>query len=895
MDFFYLDIKTVIFLLFLGNLSLFILLAVYEQKQSLIYKYFVTGIFIQAIAWTLLLMRGKISDLFSAYIGNSILFLGLAFETLAFLKTSISKSIINESESNELENIKQKLVRLIYKNWFWEFFYSIITIVLIIVFWNFADTPSLKVGFASLGTIIIFVPLTVTMFRFSKKNSFYKFMGFFSSILCLVLSLRVCEAFFFNNNIFLMSSNLIQTLSFISLLCFMFIGAIGFLLILKENDFQQIQESEEKFRLLIDESTDPIFSFSSDGSYLYVNNAFASGVCRKTTDIIGKKIWDVFPKNEAEQRFKALKQVFETGIEKRIEVKVPRTNGDRYYITSIVPIFDSLKNVRTVICSSKDITERKLAEKALNESEEKYRNMFNNSIEGIYQATIDGKYRIVNPAFATMFGFESPDDVMISVKNIDEQVYVNPNDRERLIALMDKKKGMVKDFEVELKRKNGSIFWASINSVIIKNPHDNSRHIEGTIIDITARKQAIQEKEKLQVKLFHSSKLASIGTLAAGIAHEINNPLTIIKCNYQILNQEVDATIKKIKEDIIPNCSIEKGIQIDDDDINMIDIRGILKIQEQASDRIASIVNNLRIYSRPDTDFLESFNLNSTIMETIMFCEAIFKRSNIMFCTEFNFKRPIIEANAGKIQQVLMNIFSNSKDAIEEKANNNGLITIQTNQKGSNVEVRITDNGIGIDSSVFDKLFDPFYTTKSVGRGTGIGLSISQSLIDSFNGSIHIESTKNVGTTCVIELPLTVEYNKSSKNYITEKDFKKITGKVLIIEDEKDIRVILKKFLISFGLDVDESPDGMDGLNRIKQNKYDYIITDIKMPKLNGDQLILEMKKLNILETKILIITGGITSDFTENQHRIIEENVYGIISKPFSKENIYCALTKKI
>lgn len=128
---------------------------------------------------------------------------------------------------------------------------------------------------------------------------------------------------------------------------------------------QSLRESEEKYRILLDDSSDPIFTFQPDGTYRYVNKAFADGVGRRLDEIIARKIWDVFPKDEADKRYAAVKWVFENGENKVLEVRVPRPDGDRYYITTVKPVFDEHNQVKTVICISKEITERKHFEQEL--------------------------------------------------------------------------------------------------------------------------------------------------------------------------------------------------------------------------------------------------------------------------------------------------------------------------------------------------------------------------------------------------------------------------------------------------------------------------------------------------------------------------------------------------
>jgi PAS domain S-box-containing protein len=167
-----------------------------------------------------------------------------------------------------------------------------------------------------------------------------------------------------------------------------------------------LRVSEEKHRLLLQESTDPIFSFSRDGTYLYVNNAFAAAFGKEPGQIIGRRVWDVFSPEEADKRFSAIREVFATGRTKVIEVKVPGAEGDRFFVTSIKPIVDDYGDVYTVLCISKDISERKRTEEALRESEERYRELFDGIGDLIYTQDLDGRFLTINRAATTILSYD---------------------------------------------------------------------------------------------------------------------------------------------------------------------------------------------------------------------------------------------------------------------------------------------------------------------------------------------------------------------------------------------------------------------------------------------------------------------------------------------------------
>jgi len=252
-----------------------------------------------------------------------------------------------------------------------------------------------------------------------------------------------------------------------------------------------LRESEDKYRILLSESPDPTFSFTPEGQYRYVNRAFAEGVGKPVEDIIGKSIWDVFPKEEADKRFASLSQVFRTGEEKVIEVRVPRADGDRYYMTTITPIKDRKGKMLSALCSSKDITGRKRAEEALQERERSYRALAENLPGIVYRVHIREKDRMqfFNNMLVTLTGYNEENLIEGDVCSIDPLIVVE--DRNRIVAEV---KAAIKDrrgFSVEYRitHKDGTPrFFIERGRPIFDNEGLNC--IDGIILDITERKRA---------------------------------------------------------------------------------------------------------------------------------------------------------------------------------------------------------------------------------------------------------------------------------------------------------------------------------------------------------------------------------------------------------------------
>ena len=272
-----------------------------------------------------------------------------------------------------------------------------------------------------------------------------------------------------------------------------------------------LRESEEEYRILLSESPDPTFSFTPEGQYRYVNKAFAEGVGKPVEAIIGKNIWDVFPKEEADKRFASLSKVFHTGKEQVIEVRVPRADGDRYYITTITPIKDTKKEMLYAICSSKDITERKLVEKAKWESEERFRQVAESLQEAVWSSDLSGKYDYLSPIMVHIYG--RPLSEMIG----NQDFWIESAHPEDQAAVRASGEALLRNSRVELEYRiilpDGTVRWVADRKLLLRNEHGEPYKITGILSDITERrlteenvKASLREKEILLSEVHHRVK-----------------------------------------------------------------------------------------------------------------------------------------------------------------------------------------------------------------------------------------------------------------------------------------------------------------------------------------------------------------------------------------------------
>lgn len=269
--------------------------------------------------------------------------------------------------------------------------------------------------------------------------------------------------------------------------------------------------------------------------------------------------------------------------------------------------------------------------------------------------------------------------------------------------------------------------------------------------------------KKAQVKLVESEKMASLGVLTAGIAHEINNPINYVSANVIPLRENIKLLTDLINayKELTPQnfdakssqiIELEKEIELD---YTLTETEELINGIEEGAKRTYNIVDGLRTFSRSDTTAKKMTNINKGIESTLSVLKSQVKAVNLQLSLDPNL--PQINCQLGKLNQVFLNVVNNALHAIEEKFETNtkaGILGIKTYSDETNVYVEVSDNGKGIPDEFKSKIFEPFYTSKPVGKGTGLGLSISYSIIEDHNGSLSFESEENIGTTFKIQLPV---------------------------------------------------------------------------------------------------------------------------------------------
>jgi two-component system cell cycle sensor histidine kinase/response regulator CckA len=639
-------------------------------------------------------------------------------------------------------------------------------------------------------------------------------------------------------------------------------------------ELEKLRNSEKHSRLLLDESMDPTFSFYADGTYRYVNNAFAKGVGKPLDEIIGRKIWDVFEKDEADKRFALVKKVFTTGKTEEIEVRVPVASGDTYYLTTLKPILNDIGEVETVICTSKNITERIHAEKALQKSKEKYRDLVENINEVIFAVDKTGLLTYVSPAVESMLGYSPFEIIGKSIRGI-----IYKEDLQFVMGRFQKAlTGIRIPTEYRVYKKSGEICWVYSSS----NPIFDEKGVcglQGVLSDIDDRKRADEEKRYLEKKLARSQKMEAIGLLAGGVAHDLNNVLSGV-INYPellLMSLPEDSPMKKSVQAILDSGL--KAAAIVQDLLNLarrgVVVNEVLNLNDIIPDYLRSPEHNKIISYHPGVDI--ETNLESGLLN--------------------------IKGSPVHLKKAVMNLFSNAAEALS----GGGRITVSTENRyvdrpikgydhideGDFAVLRIEDNGIGIAVEDLKNIFEPFYTKKEMGRsGTGLGMTIVLNTVQDHQGYIDIESTVGKGTAFELYFPVSREEIVKEKVSISLNNYVGRGETILIIDDIKEQREIASVMLKTLNYFVTSVSSGEEAVEYLKDNSVDLLVLDMIMnPGMDG--LDTYKKIIEIHPGQKAIIASG----YTETE-RVVEVQRLGAgayIRKPYTFEKIALAVKTEL
>jgi PAS domain S-box-containing protein len=600
-----------------------------------------------------------------------------------------------------------------------------------------------------------------------------------------------------------------------------------------------LRESEQRFRSVMESANDAIVLADAAGKIISWNKGAQNIFGYSESEMLQQNIRQLMPQRFHDNGLPSFRLAGEGAvIGHTVELMGLRKDGTEFPLELSLSVWQ--QDQRTFFSSfMRDITPRKEAEAALRVAEARYRDMFVNAIEGIFQSTPDGRYLAVNPALARMYGYNSPGELMASVSNIGEQVYADSTVREQFRQQIEEF-GEVRGLEYQVRRRDGVLIWISEFARVVRDPGGAVLHYEGTIKDISRRKQVEEENNLLEAQMRQSKKMEAIGTLAGGIAHDFNN----------ILGAIVGFTEMSL-EDLPPRTLTRSNLE------------HVLKAAHRARD----LVRQILAFSRQSNSERHDVQLGGLVRETLKLIRATLP-ATVEISHQFNSQADTIIADPTQIQQVLMNLCTNAGHAMRERG---GKLHLALDDAGDPVassrhgtapvhpgfiKLTVSDTGHGMTREIADRIFEPFFTTKGVGEGTGLGLAVVHGIVTSHDGSISVVSAPGKGTTFTVLLP---RAKHSSPAIGTPAQMVALgRGRILFVDDEEDLVNVAQQRLRRLGYKVTTKSDSLEALNTFRNNPggFDLVITDVTMPHMTGMKLGRELRRIRG-DIPVILCTGS--------------------------------------
>jgi PAS domain S-box-containing protein len=559
---------------------------------------------------------------------------------------------------------------------------------------------------------------------------------------------------------------------------------------------EALQESEQKFRSIVENANDIIYQLTPDGIFSYISPNWVELLGHEISEVEGKVFTLFVHPDDIPVCLGTLRRAIEnaqnqSGVEYRVRHKAGIW---RWHTSNFSLLRDSLGRVVSVIGIARDISDRKQAEEALRESEERFRNLVESTNDFIWEVDQNAVYTYVSPQIKDILGYEvaevlgkTPFDFMPS----EEACCVSEMMSNR-VALRQS----ITNLENINFHKDGHIVVLETSGVPFFDKAGSFQGYRGIDRDITKRKQTeeavrqskaqlqrqanqlektLRQLQNTQAQLIQTEKMSSLGQLVAGMAHEINNPINFIYANINHARNYITDLFNLIGfyQDFSPPPPQEIASEIEAIDLDFVieDFPKLLDSMKVGAERIREIVRSLSTFSRVNEAAVKEVDIHQGLDSTLILLESRLKpplsSQTIQVVKDYS-NLPLVKCYPGELNQVFMNLLNNAIDALEKHKRhqnfaeinaNPGTITIRTEISSKStshpwIVIRIADNGSGMTEEISSRAFDPFFTTKPVGEGTGLGLAISyQIVVELHKGRLYCISSPGEGTEFVIELP----------------------------------------------------------------------------------------------------------------------------------------------
>ncbi len=640
---------------------------------------------------------------------------------------------------------------------------------------------------------------------------------------------------------------------------------------------QAVRESRERLSQILDFLPEPTFAIDLEGKVIVWNKAYEQMTGVKAEDILGKGDYEYALPFYGRRRPVLIDAAITKDSETLRNYSSARREGDilladaeatlkggeiRVLSCKARPLYDSAGTIIGAIESIRDVTEIRKTQDMLQDSEKRYRSVVENMQDVFYRTDKDNIITMISPSAAKILGI--PCD-KITGRRV-ESFWMYPSEREKMMERL-RRDGFVRDYEITLRKIDGSPVIVSDTSSLLKDEQGQILGIEGLLRDITERKRGEEERQKLQAQLNQAQKLESVGRLAGGVAHDFNNMLGLILGHAELALKKVDQSHAL--------------------SANLTEIR-------KAALRSADLTRQLLAFARKQTISPKVLDLNQTVEGMLKMLRRLIGEDIDLTWLPAADPWPV-KVDPGQIDQILANLCVNARDAISGV----GKVTIETGiaifdeeycaqhsgfVPGEFVMLAVSDDGCGMDKQTLGNIFEPFYTTKAFGEGTGLGLATVYGIVKQNNGFINVYSEPGRGTTFKIYIPR-AEKLRTDRAPVPMKKELRGSETVLLVEDEEPMLDLGTTILQEHGYRVlaTQSPAQALAIARRHSGPIHLLITDVVMPEMNGKELRDRLAEVKPGVKNIFM--SGYTANVIAH-HGILGEGI-DFLQKPFSIQTL--------
>ena len=630
-----------------------------------------------------------------------------------------------------------------------------------------------------------------------------------------------------------------------------------------------LQESERHFRELFDDAPVAYHELDLDNRITRVNATELNMLGYRPEEMVGRLVTDFIVGDSldapppqaslADQRHESYERTFRRKDGRRVPILMRQR---------------TMTDAAGVICGTRatlqDISALKRKELELRDAEEKYRSIFENAIEGIFQTTPEGSYMSVNPALASIYGYESPDELTSKITHIARQLYVRPGRRAEFCTIMAEK-GSVSDFESQIHRRDGSIIWISERARAVRDQDGKLLYYEGTVEDITARRAAEEAVKKARDAALESARLKS--EFLANMSHEIRTPMNgIIGMTGLLLDTEMTPKQRDFTQTI-----------------------------SGSADALLTIINDILDFSKIEAGMLAfeeiDFQPGSVVEGAVELLAARAASKGIELASLVYEDVPHgLRGDPGRLRQVLTNLVGNAV-----KFTGKGEVVVRANCQEANdthvtIRFSVSDTGIGISSEGQERLFQAFVqadgsTTRRFG-GTGLGLAICKQLVARMGGEIGVTSEVGRGST----FWFTARFEKQAGGGLAAPRPAKLQNvRVLTVDDNETNRAILHHIFSSWGMREQQAASGAEALSILQTEAgrgktFDLAVLDMQMPSMDGLALARAIKKDPRFASIRLVMLTSV--DRQEDPETLRETGVDAYLTKPVKQAQLFDCLS---